>query len=70
MKKTSVLFIVFLVILLAVSGCSQIADKGTANADTAKYTLHVGLNDKNTYKQEITDEKAMGYCDKYKLEIY
>lgn len=63
------------------SGCSASKNESLNGnmAKTVKYTLHVGLNDKDTYKQKINDEKAMqtvtditlkytGGCTIYKCE--
>lgn len=49
--------------LLTLSICVRIAEDENGTNATG-YTLYVGLNDKNTYKQEITDEDAMETVEK------
>lgn len=50
----------FLVLCITLAGCGVAGNNKLGNQTKAiKYTLHVGLNDKDTYIQKINDEKAL-----------
>jgi hypothetical protein len=54
-RKRLILF-VLIFIMVVFSGCAL--NTGTQNNDTVKYTMYIGLNDKDTYTQLIPYEKA------------
>lgn len=61
-KKLKIMAVLVAAVLcIMLSGCSMASNEASmgTKAKAAKYTLHVGLNDKDTYKQEISDEKAV-----------
>lgn len=70
-KRTLAKVVVGLLLLMMCAGCSVPAsDRGALAANTeVKYTLYVGLNDKNTYTQIIdsqeAEKKASAICMKY-----
>ncbi|AET69231.1 hypothetical protein Desor_3769 [Desulfosporosinus orientis DSM 765] len=70
-KRTIAGVVVSILMLLMCAGCSAPAsDRGGLAANTeVKYTLYVGLNDKDTYTQIIdsleAEKKASAICIKY-----
>ncbi len=46
------------VFVFCVSGCSTQAQSGLAKNEAVKYTLYIGLNDKDTYSQKISAGEA------------
>lgn len=80
-RKRLNIIAVLLVLCIILSGCSVYRNENLNGSQTkaVRYILHVGLNDKDTYKQKINDEKAMqivtditlkytGGCTIYKCE--
>lgn len=60
-KKRFHVILVILALCITLSGCGAPKNENSNGKRTkaVKYTLHVGLNDKDTYKQKIDDEKAL-----------
>lgn len=56
MRKNFISFIIVVIVCFAFSGCA--IQTATPNSDTVKYTMYIGLNDKDTYTQLITYEEA------------
>jgi hypothetical protein len=55
-RFVKVLLMIMLVVII--SGCSGPANNGLAKSETVKYTLYIGLNDKDTYSQKISTREA------------
>lgn len=58
LKKRIALILITLLIVLALPGCTVQEKAGLANLSEFKYNMYVGLNDKDTYKQIISDDEA------------
>jgi len=56
MKKQLLLAVLVTVVCVNLSGCSS--HIGTQKGETVKYTMYIGLNDKNTYTQLISYDEA------------
>lgn len=56
MRKKFISFIIVVIVCFAFSGCAM--QTATQNIDIVKYTMYIGLNDKDTYTQLITYEEA------------
>ncbi len=56
MKKGLITAIIILFLILGLSGCT--AKDNTGFENTVKYTMYIGLNDKDTYTQLISYEAA------------
>ncbi len=56
MKKGLITAIIILFLILGLSGCT--AKDNTDFENTVKYTMYIGLNDKDTYTQLISYEAA------------
>ncbi|WP_127720825.1 DUF3574 domain-containing protein [Clostridium sp. AWRP] len=59
-KKKFNIIVVIMFFCIILSSCGTVGNKDLLGSQSkaTKYTLHIGLNDKNTYKQQISDEKA------------
>lgn len=57
-KKRIAWLLIALSIVLVVSGCAVQKKASLANQTDYKYTMYVGLNDKDTYKQILSDDEA------------
>ena len=58
MKKRIAVLLISLIISLAASGCAVQEKASLANQIDYKYTMYIGLNDKVTYQQLISDDEA------------
>lgn len=58
MKKRIAWLLISLIIVLASSGCAVQEKASLANQTDFKYTMYIGLNDKDTYKQVMSDDEA------------
>jgi hypothetical protein len=58
MKKRLVAVLLMMALVVLLSGCSGPAGDGLAKNEAVKYTLYIGLNDKDTYAQKISDIEA------------
>lgn len=58
MRKKSILITLVVVLCFTFSGCSLQARTEDGNEDIIKYTMYIGLNDKDTYTQLISYEEA------------
>ena len=56
MRKGLITAIIILFLILGLSGCTEKDNTGFEN--TVKYTMYIGLNDKDTYTQLISYEAA------------
>lgn len=57
--KTRYMPIALLVVLIiSISGCSTQTQSNLAQSEGIKYTLFIGLNDKDTYTQKVSNEEA------------
>lgn len=58
MNKRLVTMVLLVALVILVSGCSTQAQTGLAKNEAVKYTLFIGLNDKDIYSQKISAEEA------------
>lgn len=58
MKKRIALLLITLLIVLTLPGCIEQQKASLADHSEFKYNMYVGLNDKDTYKQIISDDEA------------
>ena len=58
MKKRMAWFLILWLLILATSGCALQEKTGLTDQTDYKYTLYIGLNDKDTYQQIIREEEA------------
>lgn len=58
MNKKLISTVLLLILIITLAGCSQQLQTTFAKSNDIKYTLYIGLNDKDTYKQEISTEEA------------
>jgi hypothetical protein len=56
MKNRFTLIFIIILLCFTVAGCA--AQPGTRTVEGVKYTLYIGLNDKNTYIQQLSIEDA------------
>ncbi|MDD3654388.1 MAG: DUF3574 domain-containing protein [Desulfotomaculaceae bacterium] len=56
MKNRFLLIFMIFLLCLTLSGCA--AQPGTPTGEDVRYTLYIGLNDKNTYTQLLSTEDA------------
>jgi predicted small lipoprotein YifL len=56
MKNRFILIFIIILLCFTVAGCA--AQPETRTAEGVKYTLYIGLNDKNTYTQLLSTEDA------------
>lgn len=57
-KRIAGLLISLIIVFLATSGCAIQEKASLADQTDFKYTLYIGLNDKDTYKQLMSDDEA------------
>lgn len=58
LRKRIALILITLLIVLTLPGCAAQEKASLANQSEFKYNMYVGLNDKDTYKQIISDDEA------------
>ncbi|HBW39209.1 DUF3574 domain-containing protein [Desulfosporosinus sp. BICA1-9] len=58
MKKRIALILITLLIIFALPGCAEQEKASLADQSEFKYHMYIGLNDKDTYKQIISDDEA------------
>lgn len=58
MKKKLVSMVLMVAFIICVSGCSTQTQTGLAKNEAVKYTIYIGLNDKDTYSQKISTGEA------------
>lgn len=58
MKIRLVTRLLLVILVILISGCSMPARKDLAQSEAVKYTLYIGLNDKDTYLQKISSGEA------------
>lgn len=58
MRVRLVKFLLTIMLIIMVSGCSGPAKNDLAKSEAVKYTLYIGLNDKDTYTQKISAAEA------------
>lgn len=56
MKNRFLLIVIILLLSLTLTGCAP--QPGSRTGEDVKYTLYIGLNDKNTYTQLLSTEDA------------
>ena len=56
MKNRFTLIFIIILLCFTVAGCA--AQPGTRTVEGVKYILYIGLNDKNTYTQQLSIEDA------------
>jgi hypothetical protein len=56
MRKKFISVVIAVIVCLTFSGCT--IQRGTLNRESVKYTMYIGLNDKDTYTQLVTYEEA------------
>ena len=58
MKKQIAWLLISLIIVIASSGCAVQEKASLTNQTDFKYTMYIGLNDKDTNKQLMSDDEA------------
>ncbi|HBW35043.1 MAG TPA: DUF3574 domain-containing protein, partial [Desulfosporosinus sp.] len=58
MKRRIALILITLLIIFALPGCAEQEKASLADRSEFKYHMYIGLNDKDTYKQIISDDEA------------
>lgn len=58
-KKRIALILIILLIVFALPGCAVQEKSTLVDQSQAKYHMYIGLNDKDTYKQLISDDEAL-----------
>lgn len=52
-------FLLILVLLVSLTGCEETAESSLLATVGYQYTMYIGLNDQDTYSQEIPTEEAI-----------
>lgn len=68
MKKRIVGLLISLIIVLATSGCAVQEKASLGDHTDYKFTMYIGLNDKDTYKQLMSDDEAQQLISKICLK--
>lgn len=58
MKNRLLSMVLMAALVICVSGCSPQTERPLAKSEAVKYTLYIGLNDKDTYTQKISTAEA------------
>lgn len=58
MKTRIVLISIIITLMFSFTGCTQNSKEGIIQSEGVKYTMYIGLNDQDTYTQQISTEEA------------